>query len=434
MKSKVVIAGAGITGLRLAELLGKLGAEPLVVSWDCGGLIEQYTDNGFHFDYGGHVYTPVDPGVRNLMEASGAIKHERNAVYLQKGKTIPYPVQDHVAIDSHDFSLVKSATNLQELGTYAFGKEFYENFFGPFNRRVWTVDPIEMDVDWIKNRVKLPAPQSGTREKWGPNATFLYAQGTSITLNLIKAANEAGASIVHGKIDDVDLERKRLLVSNMQKARYIEYERLYWTLPLKKIAPHVGISSSAFLMNHVLSVGLGFRDILPYNFHWAYFDVSLSPHRVTLLSGYHPKNSPNGKDSLLIEYPYRWPDYPLPRFFAPSLQMKTDYVMNEQVHRGVGVKVLENAELDIKPQMLEVASVGNAPGYPIPTRGIRKIVAETKRRLIPHGIYTAGRWGSWGYFNIDHCFKDAENAVAWAAVAGEDELEEYLYARFYYGS
>jgi protoporphyrinogen oxidase len=434
MKHKVVVAGAGITGLRLGKLLGDLGAEPLIVSWDCGGLIEQYTDEGFHFDYGGHVYTPVDPDVRNLMEKSGAVEHDRNAVYLAKnGIVYPYPVQDHVNVKTHNFHKVPEAVNMQELGRYAFGGHFYDWFFGPFNRRVWTVDPIEMDVDWIKNRVKLPAPHSGEGKKWGPNATFLYAQGTSITLNLIRDVNKSGGSIIHGKVDGVDLERKRLLVSNVKNTRHIEYETLFWTLPISKLSPLVGISSSAFLMNHVLSVGIGFRDILPYDFHWAYFDVKLSPHRVTLLSRYHPRNSPNGKDSLLIEYPHRWPDYPLPRLFAPSLQMRTDYTTNEAVHRNVGAKVLENANLDIKPQLIEVVSVGNAPGYPIPTKGIRGIVAETKKRLIPHSIYTAGRWGSWGYFNIDHCFKDAQAAIGWSVTALEDEYDEYLYSRFYYG-
>ena len=434
MKHRVVIAGAGITGLRLAKLLGDLGSEPLVVSWDCGGLIEQYEDNGFKFDYGGHVYTPMDPVVKALMVRSGAVAHNRKAVYLGKDKTVPYPVQDHVAIDSSAFSYVSSAVNLMELGMNAFGKEFYESFFRPFNQRVWTADPIEMDVDWIKNRVKLPDPHHRTRENWGPNAQFLYAPGTNITSNLIEEAVRAGANIIHGKVDGVDLERKRLLVSNVPKTRHIEYEHLYWTLPLSKISPHVGISSTAFVMNHVLSVGIGFRDILPYDFHWAYFDVNLRPHRVTLLSRYHPRNSPNGKDSLLIEYPYRWPDYPLPRLFAPSLQMRTDYATNEQVHRNVAVKILENTKLGADPRMIEVASVGSAPGYPIPMKGIREIVAETKSRLIPHNVTTAGRWGSWGYFNIDHCFKDAMNAIGWRITAGEDELDEYLYARFYYGS
>ena len=434
MKRKVVIAGAGVTGLRLAHLLGKLGMEPLVVSWDCGGLIEQYEDNGFKFDYGGHVYTPADADVVNLMKRSHAMKHDRNAVYLdlEEGE-IPYPVQDYAtSVNTSQFDKVADAKNLQELGAYAFGGKFYKDFFAPFNRRVWTADPIEMDVDWIKSRVKLPAAHD-VAKKWGPNATFLYAQGTAITSNMIADATKEGANIIHGRIEGVALERKRLMVSNVKGTKHIEYESLFWTLPISKLSPHVGISSSAFLMNYVLSAGIGFRDILPYDFHWAYFDVSLRPHRVTLLSRYHPRNSPNGKDSLLIEFPYRWPDYPLPRMFAPSLQMKTYVATHEEVHRNVANRVLEATKLGIDRRMIEGASVGNTPGYPVPTLGIRKIVAETKKRLIAHGVYTAGRWGSWGYFNIDHCFKDAQAAVGWWLTSEPEELDAYLTSRFYYG-
>lgn len=430
--SDTVIVGAGVTGLHLAKLLGP--EKPTVVSWGLGGLLRQHDNEGFVFDYGGHVYTCMDERINKLMEAVGAQRHERKAVYLHGSdcKYVPYPVQDHAEqiglTTPPKASLLMAFHNLRDLGMAYFGEQFYKEFFAPFNRRIWCADPIEMDTDWIRNRVKLPAEK---KEKWGPNAEFWYAPGEHIITRMYGEAQRAGASFYdESQVGALDLPNKILTLRsrNGQRDHEIRYKRLFWTASLKSIAYLVGISRDVFRNNGMMTIGIGLRDMLNWeHFNWAYFDVRLRPHRVTWLSRYHPSMAPEGKDSLLIEIPFKWPDYPPPLYTQNIPFNLRNYVKHYRIRSDVVIRTCKDTNLLFDSKLIEVCSAGTTRGYPLQTRGLRSIVAETKRRLMKHDVFTAGRWGSWGYFNLDHCFDDAE-----AAVDAEKERDRYLYSRAYY--
>lgn len=439
MKHSVVVVGAGITGLYLAKLLGDKGLKPLVIARDRGGLLKQYKDGKFIFDYGGHVYTKTDERLNEIMMRTTAESHVRNAIYLsEEHGRIPYPVQDHAEkmgvktySVGHDPARWKS---LQDVGLDMYGPEFYEEFFAPFNRRVWTADPVELDVDWIRSRIRLPSEK---KEKWGPNAEFWYAPGDEIADVLTSMATKAGAEFRIGGGSEVvyaDLARKRLhLQAGRGEGRRIDYDLLFWTAPISQLAAQVGISPSVFRSNYIMTLGLGLRYRLDEEpFHWAYFDVIHRAHRMTWLSRYHESLAPEGHDSLLIEYPFSYPDYALPHFVSNALIEAQDYVDAHEIHRGLAQRMCENIGLPFTQKDMQAVALGTAPGYPLPTRGIRDIVAITKSRLMVYDVYTAGRWGSWGYFNINHCFDDAEAAVGIKRGDWESE-SNYLQSKFYYG-
>jgi len=440
MKGHIIVVGGGITGLHIAACLRKLVSGRItMITQDIGGLLSSYEDKGFRFDYGGHVYTPEDAQTKNLLIEAGAITHERKAVYLHHEGRVPYPVQDYA--DKLGIKLQRSKKydpcTLHGWALNTFGPGFYEKFFNPFNRRVWTMDPIEMSSDWVKDRVKTPQEK---KDKWGPNAIFLYAPGTQI-IGKLKERTFGGSSprveLLRGKVDEVDIARKRVyIVPETGHASWIDYDVLFWTGKLKKLSPQVGISADAFLYNRVLSLGIGLMDVVEAfgiePFHWAYFDVRDIPHRVTLLSFYHHDMAPPGKDSLLVEFPVRWGYRDMPTWVAPILFSQRNFVEHEATHRNMPLRALQGTNIRLRKQDIDTCHVGMVDGYPIQTIGLRQIVAETKRRLMFHGVYTAGRWGSWGYFNINHCFADAEAAVNVAAQPIETNIENYLHARFYY--
>jgi hypothetical protein len=90
---------------------------------------------------------------------------------------------------------------------------------------------------------------------------------------------------------------------------------------------------------------------------------------------------------------------------------------------------------DVKEKEIAVATIGETRGYPIPLFGIRKSVAEIKESLREKQIVVAGRWGSWGYFNIEHCIMDADVASrAYSLYDDEPDryITDYLYSSFYY--
>ncbi|GAG24408.1 unnamed protein product, partial [marine sediment metagenome] len=170
MTENCVVAGGGFTGLYLAYLLGKQGMRVTIMSSNIGGLIQSHEDEGFYFDFGGHVYTEQAPILNEIMTKAGAVRHERAAFYFSKkfGR-VPYPVQDYadqlgIKIESSILEPSLSA-DLTMWALATFGKQFYQKFFAPFNRRVWTMDPEKMASDWIGTRVKQPTERE---ENWGP--------------------------------------------------------------------------------------------------------------------------------------------------------------------------------------------------------------------------------------------------------------------------
>lgn len=432
-KADILVVGAGITGLRVAALLAEnYGISPLVVSEDVGGLISCYRERGFLFDFGGHVYTNKDPQVVEMMQALKAEEHVRHAVYNKFGVgDIPYPVQDHADKLGIEITGVPYKFNpkqdLEDLIMKTFGRPFYDGFFEPFTQRVWTVSSRDMATDWIIGRIKLPEEK---KEGWGLNDTFRYAPGDQIASYLRRKAEDAGAEIVTGeRLRGINFEKRFAMFSSLS----VSYDYLVWTLPLPLLMDKSDPDRSLFLSNRVRTMGIGLKELYGGSFTWAYPDVKAPAHRVTLLSRYHKQNAPPGKDSLLIEFPYRLGYRGLPLYLADA-NPEDPYLRHSESNKNRAIRALSDIGFDDNLD-IDVVVTGDTAGYPIPTRRVREVVADVKDTLLKHNVITAGRWGSWGYFNTEHCFRDA--AVAADAIRLRDDephryMAEYLMSSFYY--
>ncbi len=95
-------------------------------------------------------------------------------------KFVPYPVQKHLECfpqeDQELFATSKGEkTEEDNFGSWLvnnFGKHLTEIFLRPYNKKVWTVDPSEMNVNWVKERVAVPTDSATS--KWGPNSDYRY--------------------------------------------------------------------------------------------------------------------------------------------------------------------------------------------------------------------------------------------------------------------
>lgn len=101
---KIVIIGAGPTGLGSAHHLNSLGHE----SWQLiesqpfsGGLASSFVDDqGFTWDIGGHVqfshYEYFDNAMISLLGEDGWLHHERESWVWIRDRFIPYPFQNNI--------------------------------------------------------------------------------------------------------------------------------------------------------------------------------------------------------------------------------------------------------------------------------------------------------------------------------------------------
>lgn len=204
---RVVIIGAGPTGLGAAYRLKELGHTDFVV-YDrhpyIGGLAHSFTDEaGFTWDIGGHVmfshYTYYDECFRKLMGDEYTLNNRESWVRMFD-RWVPYPFQNNVrylppqACYECLSGLIKAqsgqgkvaspgeATNFGEFIDAVFGEGIALHFMRPYNFKVWAYPPERMNKQWIGERVAVIDTDRALRNAilgsddfgWGPNNQFKF--------------------------------------------------------------------------------------------------------------------------------------------------------------------------------------------------------------------------------------------------------------------
>lgn len=414
MKVDTLIIGAGASGLALAERI----PGSTVVSLDIGGLIRSFRKDGYMFDLGGHVYTTSDETTTEIMKAAHAKLHpHRKAFYSATkdvdGHLVPFPVQASM----REKLKPEPGVSIDSFYTFAvhnFGYEFTNEFFLPFNERVWSYPMHFMDWNWIDGRVQLPSEIGENGTNWGMNSSFYYAPGEMIIPALVGRCSVTG--FLRARVESVDIGAKKAFIKWTPdgKREEIKYKRLFDTTGMFVDQP----------TNRVFTLGIGLNKRLEHDFHWLYCHIDSIVHRVTLLSRYYDGMTPTDDvDSLLLEIPYRGGKHPL-------------LMMLEQSDSPFGTKAIASAILGkagfcIDANEIETVFFKDFEGYPIPKIGSRTQVAEKKIYYMKYGIFLAGRWGSHGYYNLQHIFQDAE-----AAINQSNDVTslnpDYISSAFYY--
>ena len=288
----ILIIGAGPTGLGAAARLEQRGHADwlLIEARDTpGGLAyTTVTPEGFLFDTGGHVifshYAFFDELVDAAVGGSGDAHwnmRRRVSHVLCCNKWVPYPFQNNLsflplkekeecllgAIDAA--VLAATATqkpkNFDEWILRTMGTGIADVFMRPYNFKVWAVPPVEMQCDWLGERVatvdakRLVSDALHNRAAevtWGPNSEFRFPAvgGTGkiwqdvaqkLCGGYSKEENTYAKQRYGVRVIKVDTERKEVTVerdvreqgdgSIVNTAREtIRYKRLLSTMPLDK--------------------------------------------------------------------------------------------------------------------------------------------------------------------------------------------------------
>src|SRR5438552_3252563 len=103
-QARVLIVGAGPTGIGAAYRLKKLGHtnfQVIEAAAHAGGLASSYVDdNGFTWDIGGHVqfshYDYFDQAMDEALGKEGWLHHERESWVWMADRFVPYPFQNNL--------------------------------------------------------------------------------------------------------------------------------------------------------------------------------------------------------------------------------------------------------------------------------------------------------------------------------------------------
>lgn len=447
-EKKIVIIGAGPTGLGAAYRLKELGYRNFHVyerSPHIGGLASSFTDPaGFTWDIGGHVmfshYKYYDDVFDKVMGSDFQLNN-RECWVRMFDTWVPYPFQNNIRylpkevtfecltglIEAQTKRDHKAARNFDEFIDAVFGDGIARHFMKPYNFKVWAHPPKMMNKEWIGERVAVLDINRAIRNVilgsddfgWGPNNQFKFPLmgGTGEFYRRIGKAIGHEHFSLNKKIDFINMMKKEIRFSD---GEVVHYDQLVSAMPLDKLCNdvingemprHIKHAAAGLRHSGGYMVGIGIKQPCPSTKSWMYFPEDNCPfYRVTYLSNYSPYMTPD-KDthySLLCETSY-----------SEFKEVDGDTIVEDTIQGLINAGLLRDRDrADIVSTWVYHADYS----YPTPTVERDAILAEVIPYLERHDIYSRGRFGMWKYevSNTDHTLMQGVELIN-RLLLGEDE-------------
>jgi protoporphyrinogen oxidase len=427
---KIVILGAGPTGLGAAYRLRETGYENFVVleaRSSAGGLASSETSaNGFIYDIGGHVLFSHFRYFDELFDRMLGNEYQelqREAWVWMMDRFLPYPFQNNIkdlpreavlkcvlgVIEAQKAQVAsgkKTYDTFEEMIFGVFGKGIAEYFMMPYNLKVWAHPPKMLGTHWIGERVPVVDLERMVTNvlldrpdvSWGPNNTFKYPLHGGTGGMFLRVASTLEDKIRFGaQAVGLDVRRKRVLLADGSDEGY---DQLISTVPVDRLVQSISDAPSDLLeatklLHHSGSaiVGVGIAQPSPTTKCWMYFPEENCPYyRVTYLSNYSPEVVPDARRqySLLAEVSR-----------SPYKPVNLDSVVEEVLDGFVNTKLLSPED---RKDVVDTHLITREYTYPLPTIRRDDALSVIQPWLETRDVYSRGRFGAWKYEigNMDH--------------------------------
>jgi protoporphyrinogen oxidase len=422
---RVLIVGGGLTGLVAAEQLEREGTPAVVLEREAepGGACRSLSDDGFVFDYTGHLLHVARPETEAYLEELGLWRqleiHSRRAAVVIGGWTTPYPVQ----INTHGlapevrrdcllgFVRAWAADRNDEPADFRawvldrFGEGLAEHFFFPYNTKLYRARPEELSLDWVGRYVPKPKLEEVVDgalglhdEDVGYNATFRYPAKGGISLLPNGIADRLSCLRLEHEVAQVHLGEKWVELADGTR---MEWRNLLSTISLpalidRLVGPlleEVEEATRALRWVRVLNLALGVEGPAPSAEHWLYFpDPKLPFYRVGFPSN-HGDLAPAGCHTVSVEVS-----------LDPGAG-DAEALASDAQSALVGIGLLD--EKAVRVRRVTVLD----PAYVVFDHPRREAVALLRGFLREHGVTLAGRWAEWKYSAMEDAVLDGMSAA-----------------------
>lgn len=423
--AKIVILGAGPTGLSAAyhlEQLGFFDYKLFEKEKTVGGLCRSVNQDGFTFDFTGHLLHLNNSYAKNFIESivtmdNFEVIQRRSYVYSQNIYT-RYPYQINLyglpastiveCIEGYIKRTVskKKPTNFREWVLQNFGPGFGKYFFFPYQKKIFSYDIKKLSASWMGRFVPSTSLQDLIQgavldradEHFGYNAQFFYPKTGGIEFWIKKLAQKIENNIYteHG-VESVDAANKIIKFTN---GLHEPYDILITTIPLDFLLTNMHEPSSSnlskaadnLLCNSVVNFNLGIKRDTVSTKHWIYFPEKEYPfYRLGFPHNFSPHMAPPGSSSLYGEFSY----IKKPKIYIHK--MLTDAL-------GATKKLLKLEDNEIITQ--KIITIDRA--YVIYNSWRDKHIDTILSRLQKYNIYSVGRYGQWKYSSMQDAILDGQ--------------------------
>lgn len=398
--SKIIIIGAGISGLSIGQMLHKENEVIIFEGADRpGGLIKCDRIEGSLFHRtGGHVFNTKRKDVLDWFwgffdKETEFLKANRNAVVsLTPDQLIPYPIENHVhLLDEETVSAIINdllaivakekiePKNFEEFLRYRFGETLYDLYFKPYNEKVWRNDLSDVPLSWLEGKLPMPTVEEilfynikRAEEKNFVHSSFFYpskdgsqfladrlSQGLDIRYKTFvqSIVNTGGGWIVNG------IEADKIVfcgnIKQIPKLLSTEVDVSDFITPIEELESH-GTTTV-------------FCEIEKNPYSWVYMpSKEHESHRIICTGNFSETNNANGKMTGTVEF--------------------TDEITLEEIKTNL-------SKIPFSPKYL--THHYERYTYPIQNSTAREMIKSLKAKLAADNFYMSGRFADWEYYNMD---------------------------------
>jgi len=395
---KIGVLGAGISGLSFAKLAGNnFEVELLERNNIHGGIARTKSIEGITYHtIGGHCFNTKYKEVLDFVFDNVLTKDkwhviQRNAVIKLKGQEVSYPIEYSIKqIFEFDpelaINITKDFLAANDIGAYLnledwfrkkFGDTLAEQYFIPYNNKIWNKHPSEMSPAWVEGKLPIPDKTSffkgliSNATDTMPHSSFFYPDSNDQNTFIDKLAE--GLDIKYNyNVEKIafDPQTNKWLINNDR-----EYDLIVSTLPLN-ILP--GLISDA--ENSIIEEAKKLRYNKVTTMLWETEETDCT-------WTYIPES-----DNFFHRYIH------IGNFFKP----KRNYTITEVVGEKTYEQMVENGKKDpflLRPVDFNVSD----HAYVVFDENYEQSTSKIKQYLNKEGIFTLGRFGEWQYYNMDVC-------------------------------
>jgi protoporphyrinogen oxidase len=400
-----VILGAGVAGLGAAHQARLNGAAATIFEARAraGGLLDNFTIDGFRFDSAVHLSFATEADVREVFDRTPYHTHNPESLCRDGAHWLKHPVQTNMrplpAAEKVELiaGLAEAPTgeirNYEDWLVQQYGTPIAARWPLVYTEKYWTLPARELGTAWIGQRMRkadLREVLEGALSDDVPNRYYVkemrYPKQGGYRAFIEPMIEEA--DIRYGKAASaIDLQAQ---VITFEDGSAVQYDRLVSTLPLPRLieittgVPDEAREAAASLFAtsvDLVSVGFNRPRVSPALWFYIY-DTDIAAARAYSPDWKSPDNVPEGCSSLQFEI-YSSPRHP--------------QAMTPEEMKANTVAALEKMGLATADDIVVLDHRRLPYGNVVFDLGMEERRDRVLDWVRGQGIGTAGRFGEWDY-------------------------------------
>lgn len=399
-----IILGAGIAGLGAAMKARELGRNAVIFEArsGAGGLLDNFSINGFRFDHAVHLSFATEEKVRHIFDQTSYHTHPAESFCFDQDRWLKHPIQNNLAplYAADKVELIKSFLSRPEV----IGGDDYESWlrhqYGDgiaqrypirYTEKYWATPAKNLSTTWIGNRMRRAEFDEilfGAFSTETPNTYYTkemrYPKVGGYKAFIQPLIDAADIRMNHRAVA-IDTTKKIVTFGNGVQ---VVYQTLVSTLPLpvivaliRAVPPPVEEAANTLKATSIDLISIGFNKPLVRDLWFYIYDKDILASRAYSPSVKSPENAPVGCSSLQFEIYSRGEKS---RFNPEELKNNTLLALKK-------MKIADEEDvLFVDHRFLQFGNVIFDQGM----EKNRKIVLDW---LEKSGVASCGRFGEWDY-------------------------------------